>query len=195
MSHRSLVATVQSLIAAAMDLERRTMELYCQFENRFRRPEELRRFWFEMAQHEAQHFGALALLAALLDAAPRRALPPEAALTPARIEHLRALLDSCRREAAEGVSLERAFEMCLDIEASEIEDVVLDLLHSLKGAAARTRALQLLIHDLGDLGYMIEKYTTSQSLLARADALLETQVGRLRLRPPRPTPSLRRVKG
>ena len=40
--------------------------------------------------------------------------------------------------------------------------------------------MQLLIHDLGDLSYMIEKYARSPSLLARADAMVERQIERLR---------------
>jgi len=171
-----------------MELERQTMHLYCQFESQFARPEELRRFWFDMAQHESRHFGALALVAGLIEGAPQRSLPSTMALTPSRVQHLRRVLDRLREEVAGGVTLERAFEMSLEIEGSEIEDVVLDLLHALKGEAERERATQLLIHDLGDLSYMIEKYTTNHALLARADALLERQVGRLRT-------GLRRVKG
>jgi rubrerythrin len=195
MPTRSSSAALRRLIDAAMDLERQTMHLYCQFENQFTRPEKLRRFWFDMAQHESRHFGALALVAGLIEGAPQRTVPPTTALTPSRIQHLRRLLDRLRREVAAGVALERAFEISLEIESSEIEDVVLDLLHSLKGEAERDRALQGLIHDLGDLSYMIEKYTTNQTLLARADALLESQVRRLRIKPVKPSSNLRRVKG
>jgi hypothetical protein len=50
----------------------------------------------------------------------------------------------------------------------------------------RERAIQLLIHDLGDLSYMIERHTPNETLLARADALIERHVGGLgRARPPR----------
>jgi rubrerythrin len=195
MPTRSAATDLQHLINAAMELERRTMQLYCAFESQFSRPEELRRFWFDMAQHESRHFGALALVAALLESTPRRSLPTGVALTPTRVRHLRRLLDTFHKEVDAGVTLERAFEICLEIEGSEIEDVVLDLLHALKGEAERERAMQLLIHDLGDLSYMIEKYTTSHALLARADALLERQVGRLRNRPARAATALRRVKG
>ncbi|HVN84902.1 MAG TPA: hypothetical protein VMW17_08675 [Candidatus Binatia bacterium] len=186
---------LRRLIDAAMELERQTMHLYCQFESQFVQPEELRRFWFDMAQHESRHFGALALVAGLIEGAPQRDLPTATALTPSRVQHLRRLLDRLRREVAAGVTLARAFEISLEIESSEIEDVVLDLLHSLKGEAERERATQLLIHDLGDLSYMIEKYTTDHVLLARADALLEQQVGRLRGRPSTARANLRRVKG
>src|SRR5258708_712155 len=43
----------------------------------------------------------------------------------------------------------------------------------------RERAIQLLIHDLADLSYMVERYTKNDRLLARADALIERHVGGL----------------
>ena len=188
-------AALRRLIEAAMELERRTMRLYCVFESQFSEPEELRAFWFDMAQHESRHFGALALVAGLLDSASKRSLPAAAALTPARVLHLRRLLASLHAEATRGVSIERAFEIALEVEGSEIEDVVLDLLEALKGEAERERAMKLLIHDLGDLSYMIEKHTSAPDLLARADDLLEKQVGRLRPLPATPKRALPRVKG
>ena len=178
-----------------MDLERRTMQLYCRFEALFDDPDEVRTFWFDMAQHESTHFGALALVVGLLEGSPARPLHAVASLTPARVEHLRTLLDHFDAEAQKEMSLARAFEMTLEIESSELEDVVLDLLSTFKGESERERAVRLLIHDLGDLGYMIEKYTTEDALLARADALLETRVDRLHRKPTRPQLPLRRVKG
>ena len=184
---------LRALIDAAMELERRTMHLYCVFESQFSEPEELRAFWFDMAQHESRHFGALALVAGLLDSASTRSLRMKTSLTAKRVQHLRRLLARLHAEAVAGVTVERAFEIALELEGSEIEDVVLDLLRALKGEAERERAVKLLIHDLGDLSYMIEKHTSNHDLLARADELLEKQVGRLRHRTAEPT--LRRVKG
>lgn len=187
-------AALRRLIDAAMELERRTMYLYCAFESQFSEVEELRGFWFDMAQHESRHFGALALVAGLLESALKRSLRTATALTPARVQHLRRLLTTFEAEAGRGVTIERAFEMALDVEGSEIEDVVLDLLQVLKGEAERERAVKLLIHDLGDLSYMIEKHTTNHALLERADQLLEHQVGRLRTKAA-PVRRLRRLKG
>jgi len=186
---------LRRLIDAAMELERRTMHLYCVFESHFSQPEELRAFWFDMAQHESRHFGALALVAGLLDSASKRSLRAAPSLTPARVAHLRRLLSRLHAEAEHGVTIERAFEIALEIEGSEIEDVVLDLLQALKGEAERERAVKLLIHDLGDLGYMIEKHTSNHELLARADELLEQQVGRLRSKSTRTKRRLHAVKG
>jgi dihydroxyacetone kinase len=188
-------AALRRLIDAAMELERRTMHLYCVFESQFSQPEELRTFWFDMAQHESRHFGALALVAGLIDSASKRSLRAATSLTPARVAHLRRLLSRLHAEAERGVTIERAFEIALEIEGSEIEDVVLDLLQALKGEAERERAVKLLIHDLGDLGYMIEKHTSNHELLARADELLEQQVGRLRSKSNRTKRRLHAVKG
>ena len=171
---------LRKLIEVAMDLERRTMQLYCRFEALFPKPEEVRRFWFEMAQHESRHFGALALVAGLLESAPERTLSAAPTLTRDHVVRFRELLSTAEAEAERGVTLTRAFELALSIEGSEIEDLVLDLLAGLKGETERERAVQLLIHDLGDLSYMIEKYAGSKTLLAQADERIEQQLFRLR---------------
>jgi hypothetical protein len=176
---------LRKLIEAAMSLERRTMELYCRFETLFPEPDAVRLFWFDMAQHESRHFGALALVAGLLESAPQRTLPAAPTLTREHVLHLRDVLTQAEEEASHGLTLTRAFEIALEIEGSEIEDLVLDLLSALKGEAERERAVQSLIHDLGDLSYMIEKYGGSKALLKRADRVIEQQLSRLRATPMR----------
>lgn len=163
-----------------MQLERRTMQLYCRFEALFPEPAEVRNFWFDMAQHESRHFGALALVAGLLESQPMRTISAAPLLTRAHVESFRDLLDRAENEAVEGMTLARAFELTLEIESSEIEDLVLDLLRALKGETERERAVQSLIHDLGDLSYMIEKYGGDRVLLKRADRIIEQQLGRFR---------------
>lgn len=163
-----------------MDLERRTMALYCRFESLFPEPAEVRSFWFDMAQHESRHFGALALVAGLLDSTPPSSLPPIPAVAAEHIRRSSRLLTEAENEARRGVSLARAFRLALAIEGSELEDLVLDLLSAVRGERERERAVQLLIHDLGDLSYMIEKYTDSRALLAEADRCIEQQLTRLR---------------
>ncbi len=170
----------RKLIDVAMDFERRTMRLYCRFENMFPKPEEVRAFWLDMAEHESRHFGALALVAGLLESSPERTLPAAPTLTRAHVERLRELLSGAEAQAASGINLTRAFEIALAIESSEIEDLVLDLLSALRGERERERAVQSLIHDLGDLSYMIEKFGRDKALLAQADGLIEQQWTRLR---------------
>jgi hypothetical protein len=159
------------------------MQLYCKFESMFPEPSEVRAFWFDMAQHESRHYGALALVAGLLESTPERDLPAAPRLTREHVVHLRDLLTAAEAETQKRMTLRRAFEIALAIESSEIEDLVLDVLTFLKGEAERERAVQLLIHDLGDLSYMIEKYGKSKSLLAQADHSIEQQLTRLRATP------------
>lgn len=186
---------LRKLIEVAMDLERRTMQLYCKFESMFPEPAEVRAFWFDMAQHESRHYGALALVAGLLESTPERNLPAAPQLTRAHVVHLREILTAAEAETRKRVTLRRAFEIALAIESSEIEDLVLDVLTFLKGEAERERAVRLLIHDLGDLSYMIEKYAKSKALLAQADHAIEQQLVRLRGRTAAPSVAAARPPG
>lgn len=133
-----------------------------------------------MAQHESRHFGALALVAGLLESTPERPLPAAPAITHAHVLRFRKLLDEAEAETRRGLTLSRALQLTLALEGSELEDLVLDLLSAVRGERERERAVQLLIHDLGDLSYMIEKYTDSRALLADADRCIEQQLFRLR---------------
>ena len=175
---RARRATIREVLDIAIELEKKTMTLYVGFVKAFPRPDEVRNFWFGMARHEAAHCGALALVESILEsdhAAARTRIWFDATTA----TRLRSLLSAYQREARGRVSLERAFEMAIDLEASELEDVVVDMMKVVKSPEWRQRAIQLLIHDLGDLSYMIERYTSNENLLARADALIERRVGRL----------------
>ena len=185
---------LRKLIAVAMELERRTMQLYCMYETRFQHPAEVRRFWFDMAEHESRHYGALAMVAGLLECAPERTLPAAPALTRAHVEHLRKVLTRAETEAREGLGLARAFETAVTIESSEIEDLVLDLLSVLKGERERERAMQGVIHDLGDLSYMIEKYSPKKALLTRIDNLIEQRVSGRRASAMKAVPAVRSTR-
>ena len=178
--------TIRQVLDTAIELERKTMDLYVAFLKGFARPEEVRNFWFTMARHEAFHCGALQLVESIVESDPRGAARMLVSFDPTTVARLRALLTAYLREARRGVKLERAFEMAIDLEASELEDVVADLLKVVKNPQWRERAIQLLIHDLGDLSYLVERYSKNETLLARADALVERRLGRLRRRAARP---------
>jgi hypothetical protein len=122
---------------------------------------------------------ALALVEGILESDPRAAAKTRIWFDPTTATRLRSLLSTYLREARSGVRLERAFEMAIDLEASELEDVVVDMMKVVKSPEWRQRAIQLLIHDLGDLSYMIERHTPNEALLARADALVERRLGGL----------------
>ncbi len=170
--------TIRQVLDTAIELERKTMDLYVAFLKAFPKPEEVRNFWFTMARHEAFHCGALTLVESIVQSDPKAGRTP-LRFDPTVVARLRSLLVAYQREARRGVSLERALEMTIDLEASELEDVVADLLKAVRNPQWRERAIQLLIHDLGDLSYLIERYTRNEALLARADHLVERRVGGL----------------
>ena len=174
---RARRATIREILDTAIELEKRTMALYVAFMKLFPRPEEVRSFWFTMARHEAAHCGVLALVETIVESDPRGAAKTRVWFDPTTVTRLRSLLTAYLREARGGVGLERAFEMAIDLEASELEDVVVDMMRVVKSPEWRQRAIQLLIHDLADLSYMVERHTKNEALLARADALIERRVG------------------
>jgi len=153
------------------------MSLYVAFLQAFPRPEEVRSFWFSMARHEAGHCGALELAAAIVESDPAAAAPARVWLDQATVTRLRSLLTAYRREVRAGVTLERAFEMAIDIEGSELEDVVIEMLSVVQNQQWRERTAKLLLHDLADLSYMVERHTGNEALLARADELVERHAG------------------
>jgi rubrerythrin len=176
---RARRVTIREVLDTAIELEKKTMALYVCFVELFPRPDEVRNFWFNMARHEAGHCGALSLVESIVDADPKAAAKTRVWFDPRTATRLRSLLGAYLREARAGVTLERAFEMTLDVEASELEDVVADMMKVVKDLEWRRRGIQLLIHELGDLSYMIERYTPNEALLGRADALVEHRVGGL----------------
>jgi rubrerythrin len=173
---RARRTTIREILDTAIELEKRTMALYVGFVKAFPRPGEVRNFWFTMARHEAGHCGALALVESMVESDPRGAAQTRVWFDPTTITRLRTLLAAYLREARGGITLERAFEMAIDLEASELEDVVVDMMKVLKSPEWRQRAIQLLLHDLGDLSYMVERHTRNEALLARADALIERRI-------------------
>jgi hypothetical protein len=72
--------------------------------------------------------------------------------------------------------------MAIDLESSELEDLVVDLMQLVEDGPWREQASQFLIHDLGDLSYMVEKFTRDPKLLRRADELLDRRVEAIRSR-------------
>jgi len=177
---RARRVTVREVLDIAIELEKKTMALYVAFMNAFPRPEEVRNFWFGMARHEAGHCGALALVESIVETDPQRGQGAKVWLDDATVSRLRGLITGYTPEVkTEDVSLERAFEMAIDLEGSELEDVVVEMLSLVRSPRWRERAIQLLIHDLGDLSYMVERYTKNDRLLKRADAIVERHVGGL----------------
>jgi rubrerythrin len=182
MRHAAKRTTIHEVLRIAMDLERRTMSLYTAFVSQHTAEPELQKFWLTMARHEAGHFGALALVESMIQNDPKLEVGRKIWFDDVTVVRLRSLLTAYLREAEKPVSIERALEMAIDLESSELEDVVVDLMQVVKDGVWRAQAMQFLIHDLGDLSYMVEKFTRDPKLLRRADDLLDRRVKALRSR-------------
>lgn len=171
--------TFSSILPTVVELEKQSMALYMRFAKLFQQQEELQGFWLTMARHEAGHIGALCMVEGALSNDPALAehshgqQVQQAEFDLSTVEHLQGLLQAYNREATTGLSIERAFVMAIEIESSELEDVVVELLQLVKEKMIRDHAIKLLIHDLSDLSYMIERYTRDDRLLAQVDALVE----------------------
>jgi rubrerythrin len=163
------------LISRARRLEALSMSTYVKLAGAFKDHPELHDFWMSMARHEAGHVGALELLEVMIEQA--EVSPPIPAVGRAA-EAAEAAIERIHKEAEGKVTIARAFELALELEGAEVEDLVLDLFATLGNAEERDQAEQMLVHDLSDLSLMIEKYADDESLLARADALVERHVGR-----------------
>jgi len=183
-------ATIKDIVRTAVDMEKKTMALYTRFARVFDAQEELRTFWFTMARHEAGHLGALHMVESILENEPDLAENTKVWFDPSTVVRLRSLLSVYTREAAKGLSIERAFEMAIDLEGSELEDVVVELLQVVREKAVRDQAIKLLIHDLSDLSYMVEKFTQNEALLTRADELVDRRIDTLRVSPAEKQPAL-----
>ncbi len=175
-------ATIHEILQIAMELERRTMMLYTAFVSQHSHEPELHKFWLTMARHEAGHFGALALVESMIQNDPKLEVGRKVWFDEVTVVRLRSLLNAYLREAKQPVSVERALEMAIDLESSELEDVVVDLMQVVKDSVWRNQTMQFLIHDLGDLSTMVEKFTRDPKLLRRADDLLDRRVKTLRLK-------------
>ncbi len=172
--------TTREVLDATIALEKQSMALYVRFAKCFAHDRKLQDFWFAMARDEARHVGALDLVTTVLDQESMLDKPSPISLEDATILRLRALLDKAQRDAAPGIALDRALEIALEVEETELEDLVSDLLKALQAPDEYERCLRLLVHDLGELSYMIERHSQDPALLARCDALVDRHAETLR---------------
>jgi len=165
---------LQDLVREAKRLESLSMSVYVAFAQRFATDDKLHKFWMSMARHEAAHVGALELLEAMISAA---GVEPDVSHSRDAVLAAAATIERLATEAARETNLTRAFAIAVELESTELEELVLDLIHGLTDREQRRQATQMLVHDLSDLSLMIEKYTQDDELLAAADALVQKHVG------------------
>jgi hypothetical protein len=173
--------TTREVLQATIALEKQSMALYARFAKTFATHPRLHEFWFGMARDEARHVGALDLVTTVLDFEGMLDRPSPVALDDATVARLGALLERGAREAAGGLAIERALALALEVEETELEDKVGDLLKALQQHDEYERCMRLLVHDLGELSYMIEQYCQDPALLQRCDELVNHHAETLRL--------------
>jgi len=175
------MASMREVMAETIALERRTMAVYVGFYRAFGADPRLRDFWFAMARDEAGHVGALDLVTTVLEVGGLLDKPSPVSLDDASIGRVRELLDVAARDAAGAITIQRALTIAVEIEESEIEDLVCNLLAAVQDEREQRRYQRLLVHDLGDLSYMIEQYCQDPVLLQRCDTLVNRHAEALRL--------------
>lgn len=156
------------------------MALYARFAKLFQETPALHEFWFGMARDEARHVGALELVSTVLEFEGMLDRPSPVPMQDDVILRLRALIDRNLREPAEKLPLERALAVALEVEETELEDVVGDLLKAVQQHDEYERCQRLLVHDLGELSYMIEQHCHDATLLDRCDQLVNHHAETLR---------------
>src|SRR5579875_3922925 len=162
--------SLREVMEATMGLERETMALYARYAKVFENEPKFREFWYSMARDEANHVGALTLVSTVLECEGVLEQKSPFSLEDETVRRLRTLLAQAAQNAGPS----------LTIEESEIEDRVGELLKAVKQEREYERYQRLLVHDLGDLSYMIECYCQDTSLLTRCDALVERHAEALR---------------
>src|SRR5712691_11172423 len=156
------------------------MALYARFAKIFYDEPSLHEFWFNMARDEARHVGAVDLLSTVLELEDVLDKPSPIAIRAEDTERLRALLTQYLNEPADTLELGRALAIALEVEETELEDMVGDLLQALKQNDEYERCQRLLVHDLGELSYMIEQHCHDPALLQRCDELVDHHAETLR---------------
>jgi hypothetical protein len=172
--------SLREVMEATMVLEKETMALYARYAKVFEAEAKFREFWYSMARDEANHVGALTLVSTVLECEGLLEQPSPFAIEDETVRHLRGVLERALAEAKPGVAIERALAVSLEVEESEIEDRVGELLKAIRQEQEYERYQRLLVHDLGDLSYMIECYCQDTSLLLRCDELVERHAAALR---------------
>jgi hypothetical protein len=175
--------TNREVLDITIALERESMAIYARFARIFSTAPRLHEFWFGMARDEARHVGALHLVATVLELEGQLDRPSPVAMRDATLRHVRELMASCERDDDAQISVERALKMALDIEETELEDLVSDLLKALQQRDEYESCMRMLVHDLGELSYMIEQHCQDAAMLQRCDALVNRHAESLCAKP------------
>ncbi|HZO81633.1 MAG TPA: ferritin family protein [Candidatus Binataceae bacterium] len=172
--------TTREVLEATIALERRSMALYARLAKAFAGNPRVHDFWFDMARDEARHVGALDLVSAVLELEGVLDRHSPVTLEEATVAKLDAILRRGVEAARSGIDIEQALGLALEVEETELEDKVGDLLKALQQHDEYERCMRLLVHDLGELSYMIEQYCQDPAMLQRCDELVNHHAETLR---------------
>ena len=172
--------TTREVLDTTIALERESMEFYARLARLYTAEPELKDFWLGMARDEARHVGALELVSTILGLDAKLDEPSPISLENSTIVRLRSLLESHRRDIKPGLDVAQALRFAVELEETELEDLVADLLKAAQAPSEYQRSLRMLVHDLGELSYMIERHSQDPGLLQRCDALVERHAEALR---------------
>ena len=175
--------TTREVLDTTIALERESMAIYARFARNFAADPALHDFWFGMARDEARHVGALHLVATVLDLEGQLDRPSPVAMRDATVRRVHELMASCGRDDATQIPIERALAIALEVEETELEDLVSDLLKALQKRDEYESCMRMLVHDLGELSYMIEQHCQDPAMLQRCDALVNRHAEGLCARP------------
>lgn len=172
--------TTREVLETTIALEKRSMALYARFAKIFAGQPPLHEFWFGMARDEARHVGALGLVATVLELEGVIDGPSPVPVKEAGMTRLRETIEHYLAQPDSAFAIERALAIAVEVEESELEDLVGDLLKALQERGEYERCQRLLVHDLGELSYMIEQHCQDPALLSRCDALVNHHAETLR---------------
>ena len=112
---------VESAYREFVRFEERAAEIYLQFASHFAQDPQVSSFWLDMAMQEKQHAGLLQFCVCEKLFAPK--VPDDN-----EIEKLNAFFDRLDRRAADAnLTLEEAFSLAIELEASEINAIYCNL--------------------------------------------------------------------
>src|ERR1700687_1838000 len=174
------VPTTREVIETTIALEKRSMTLYARFAKIFSGQPKQHEFWFGMARDEARHVGALGVVAAVLEFEGVIDDPSPVPVQEGEMIRLRETIEHYLAEPESAFTTERALAIAVEVEESELEDLVGDLLQALQERGEYERCQRLLVHDLGELSYMIEQHCQDPALLSRCDELVNHHAETLR---------------
>jgi hypothetical protein len=174
------VPTSREVIETTIALEKRSMALYARFAKIFNGQPRLHEFWFGMARDEARHVGALGLVAAVLELEGVIDGPSPVPVQEAEMIRVSEMIEHYMAEPDSAFAIARALAIAVEVEESELEDLVGDLLQALQERGEYERCQRLLVHDLGELSFMIEQHCQDPALLSRCDELVNHHAETLR---------------